>query len=44
MLSDETIRFYKIFGLNRAHDYPAIGLGGGRVVEDQDLELMSEMR
>lgn len=40
--SDERIRFYRLFGRERALAYPAIGLGGGRVLEDADLDLVMD--
>ena len=42
--TDETIRFYKFFAGDRMQVYPELGLGGGRVVNDQDLMLLEEMR
>ncbi|ORY86809.1 WD40-repeat-containing domain protein [Protomyces lactucae-debilis] len=35
--TDESIRFFKIWGKNRGQVYASLGLGGGKVVQDEDL-------
>ena len=42
--TDETVRFYKLFSVNRQHEWPALGLGGGRILQDEDLQLMQQLR
>jgi hypothetical protein len=34
---DESLRFYKIWAINRHEQYPSIGIGGGKIVQDEDL-------